>query len=137
MNGADKLLGEGDMLFSPLGKKPPVRVHGSFVSTKEVKKVVKHLSEYEQPELDISLPSDKKEKLNVDYDDELFPEAVKIVVEKQYASVSMLQRRFRIGYARAGRLVNQMEEAGIVGGSEGSKARKVLVKKSELSKLGF
>ncbi|MBS3742383.1 MAG: DNA translocase FtsK 4TM domain-containing protein [Candidatus Cloacimonetes bacterium] len=137
INGAEKLLGAGDMLFSPLGKKPPVRVHGSFISTKEVKKVVKNLSKYEKPELDISLPSDKKEQLNVDYDDELFPEAVKIVVKKQYASVSMLQRRFRIGYARAGRLINQMEEAGIVGGSEGSKARKVLAKKSELSELGF
>ncbi|MBL7108549.1 MAG: cell division protein FtsK [Candidatus Cloacimonetes bacterium] len=136
VNGADKLLGEGDMLFSPLGKKPPIRVHGSLVTTEEVKKLVKHLAKYPQPEISISLPSNAPEQ-DFEYDDEYFPEAVRIVVERQFASVSMMQRKFRIGYARAGRLIDAMERAGIVGNVEGSKARKVLIKKDELEKLGF
>ena len=136
VNGADKLLGEGDMLFSPLGKKPPIRIHGSLVTTDEVKKLVKHLSQYPRPEINISLPSDAPEE-DFDYDDELYPEAVRIVVERQFASVSMMQRKFRIGYARAGRLIDMMERAGIVENVEGSKARKVLIKKDELERLGF
>ncbi|MCK4358486.1 MAG: DUF87 domain-containing protein [Candidatus Cloacimonetes bacterium] len=136
INGAERLLGEGDMLFSPLGKKPPIRIHGSLVTTEEVKKLVKYLSQYPKPEINISLPSDISEH-NFEYDDELYPEAVRIAVEKQFASVSMMQRRFRIGYARAGRLIDMMERAGIVENVEGSKARKVLIKKEDLNRLGF
>jgi S-DNA-T family DNA segregation ATPase FtsK/SpoIIIE len=136
INGAERLLGEGDMLFSPLGKKPPIRIHGSFVTTEEVKKLVKYLSQYPRPEMDISLPSDVSEGA-FEYDDELYPEAVRIAVERQFASVSMMQRKFRIGYARAGRLIDMMERAGIVEEIEGSKARKVLIKKEDLERLGF
>ena len=136
VNGADKLLGEGDMLFSPLGKKPPIRIHGSLVTTDEVKKLVKHLSQYPRPEINISLPSDTLEQ-DFEYDDELYPEAVRIVMEKQLASISMMQRKFRIGYARAGRLIEMMERAGIVEKTEGSKARKVLIKAEELERMGF
>lgn len=136
VNGAEKLLGEGDMLFSPLGKKPPIRIHGSLVTTEEVKKLVKYLSQYPRPEMDISLPSDVSEEA-FEYDDELYPEAVRIAVERQFASVSMMQRKFRIGYARAGRLIDMMERAGIVEEVEGSRARKVLIKKEDLEKLGF
>ena len=136
VNGAERLLGEGDMLFSPLGKKPPIRIHGSLVTTEEVKKLVKYLSQYPKPEINISLPSDISEH-DFEYDDELYPEAVRIAVEKQFASVSMMQRRFRIGYARAGRLIDMMERAGIVENVEGSKARKVLIKKEDLDRLGF
>ncbi len=136
VNGAERLLGEGDMLFSPLGKKPPIRIHGSLVTTEEVKRLVKYLSQYPRPEMDISLPSDVSGE-DFEYDDELYPEAVRIVVERQFASVSMMQRKFRIGYARAGRLIDMMERAGIVENVEGSKARKVLIKKEDLDRLGF
>ncbi|MCK4338763.1 MAG: DUF87 domain-containing protein [Candidatus Cloacimonetes bacterium] len=136
INGAERLLGEGDMLFSPLGKKPPIRIHGSLVTTEEVKKLVKYLSQYPKPEINISLPSEISER-DFEYDDELYPEAVRIAVERQFASVSMMQRKFRIGYARAGRLIDMMERAGIVEDVEGSKARKVLIKKEDLDRLGF
>lgn len=136
INGAERLLGEGDMLFSPLGKKPPIRIHGSLVTTEEVKKLVKYLSQYPRPEINISLPSEIPEQ-DFEYDDELYPEAVRIAVERQFASVSMMQRKFRIGYARAGRLIDMMERAGIVEDVEGSKARKVLIKKEDLDRLGF
>jgi S-DNA-T family DNA segregation ATPase FtsK/SpoIIIE len=136
MDGADRLLGEGDMLFSPLGKKPPIRIHGSLVTTEEVKKLAKYLSQFPRPEMDISLPSESSEE-EFEYDDELFPEAVRIAVDRQFASVSMMQRKFHIGYARAGRLIEMMERARIVEQTEGSKPRKVLINKDDLEKMGF
>lgn len=136
MDGADRLLGEGDMLFSPLGRKPPIRIHGSLVTTDEVKRLTEYLSQFPRPEMNISLPSESEEK-EFEYDDELFPEAVRIAVDRQFASVSMMQRKFHIGYARAGRLVEMMERAGIVEQTEGSKPRKVLIDKDDLARMGF
>jgi len=137
INGAEKLLGRGDMLFSPLGKKPPERVHGSFVSTDEVKKLIDYLSQYPRPELDIKLPTEQDGNEDFNYDDELFPQAVRYAVEKKYASISMMQRKFRIGYARAGRLIDQMQRAGFVQDAEGSKPRKVLISENDLERLGY
>ena len=137
INGAEKLLGRGDMLFSPLGKKPPERVHGSFVSTDEAKKLIDYLSRYPRPELDIKLPTEQDGDEDFDYDDELFPQAVRYAVEKKYASISMMQRKFRIGYARAGRLIDQMQRAGFVQDAEGSKPRKVLISNDDLERLGY
>ncbi|MCD6330512.1 MAG: DUF87 domain-containing protein, partial [Candidatus Cloacimonetes bacterium] len=137
LNGAEKLLGNGDMLFSPLGRKPPIRVHGSFVSTDEVKKLVDYLSQFPKPDMDIKLPTEKDDGEDFAYDDDLFPQAVRYAVEKKYASISMMQRKFRIGYARAGRLIDQMQRAGFVQDAEGSKPRKVLINESDLDRLGY
>ena len=137
INGAEKLLGNGDMLFSPLGKKPPIRVHGSFVGTEEAKKLVDYLSQFPKPDMDIKLPTEKNDGEDFAYDDDLFPQAVRYAVEKKYASISMMQRKFRIGYARAGRLIDQMQRAGYVQDAEGSKPRKVLINQDALDRLGY
>ncbi|MBN2016594.1 MAG: DUF87 domain-containing protein [Candidatus Cloacimonetes bacterium] len=137
INGAEKLLGRGDMLFSPLGRKPPIRVHGSYVGTEEAKKLVDYLSQYPQPEIDIKLPTDIDNDGEFAYDDDLFPQAIRYAVEKKYASISMMQRKFRIGYARAGRLIDQMQRAGFVQDAEGSKPRKVLIGMDDLERLGY
>lgn len=137
INGAEKLLGRGDMLFSPLGRKPPIRVHGSYVGTEEAKKLVDYLSQFPQPEIDIKLPTDIDNDGEFAYDDDLFPQAIRYAVEKKYASISMMQRKFRIGYARAGRLIDQMQRAGFVQDAEGSKPRKVLIGMDDLERLGY
>lgn len=130
--GAEKLLGKGDMLFYPMGKVKPVRIQGAFVTDKEVENIVDFIKDggeasYDSDVIDkitSSVPSgnddDGEEK------DEHFDEAVELVISKEKASVSMLQRQFRIGYNRASRIVEQMEKMGIVGPEEGSKPRKVL-----------
>ncbi len=137
MNGAEKLLGNGDMLFSPLGRKPPIRVHGSYVSTDEAKKLVGYLAQFPKPYMDIKLPTERDDDLDFAYDDDLFPQAVRYAVEKKYASISMMQRKFRIGYARAGRLIDQMQRAGYVQDAEGSKPRKVLISQDDFDRLGY
>ena len=137
MNGAEKLLGNGDMLFSPLGRKPPIRVHGSYVSTDEAKKLVDYLAQFPKPDMDIKLPTERDDDFDFAYDDDLFPQAVRYAVEKKYASISMMQRKFRIGYARAGRLIDQMQRAGYVQDAEGSKPRKVLINQDDLDRLGY
>lgn len=129
MAGAEKLLGRGDMLFLPVGMSKPIRVQGAFLSDQEVEAVVEFArgqgeAEYKEdlvPEIDDS-PGDSEEPL-----DELFDQAVQIVLEAKQASVSLLQRRMRVGYTRAARLVDQMEAKGIVGPYEGSKPREVLL----------
>ena len=134
MNGAEKLLGNGDMLFLPSGQPEPIRVHGSFVSSKETERLVamirKQRIEAEQVEI-----FEENEAVNAGGWDELFNEAARVVVSLQQGSVSLLQRRFKIGYARAGRLMDQLEAAGIVGPADGSKAREVLVDGSYLDDL--
>ncbi|MCM3745949.1 DNA translocase FtsK [Paenibacillus pasadenensis] len=130
MVGAEKLLGRGDMLFLPVGMSKPIRVQGAFLSDSEVEAVVEYArsqgeAEYKEdlvPELDDTSASNEGEDL-----DELFDQAVQIVVEAQQASVSLLQRRMRVGYTRAARLVDQLESKGIVGPYEGSKPREVLM----------
>ncbi len=142
MNGAEKLLGKGDMLFYPAGYPKPARVQGSFVTDEEVQKVVEYL---------------RKNSGDADYDEEViqqvstnepgmaaapgggedndrdayFTEAGRLIIDKEKASIGMLQRTFKIGFNRAARIMDQLCEAGVVGGEEGTKPRKVLMSKEE------
>ncbi|MDD5946109.1 MAG: DNA translocase FtsK 4TM domain-containing protein [Clostridia bacterium] len=137
MNGAEKLLGKGDMLFYPTGMSKPVRIQGAFVTDKEVENIVDFLKEqgngadYNETVMEEISSAVKTGGENGEHD-EFFDSAVELVVSKEKASVSMLQRQFRIGYNRAARLMDELEEAGIVGPEDGSKPRKVLVSRSEL-----
>lgn len=135
MGGAEKLLGKGDMLFYPIGANKPVRVQGAFVSEKEVDRVVTFIKgqiEKPQYETEIINKIDNGEIMDMSGSDEYFDRAMEIVVESQQASISMLQRRLRIGYNRAARLIDEMEEKGIIGPHEGSKPRQVLIAPSDL-----
>ena len=129
--GAEKLLGKGDLLFLKPGSAAPIRLHNAFVTLDEIEKVLSHINEQPKPD-EIKLPevqkniSDGNTMLN-DEHDELLLDAAKLVVDTGQASVSLLQRRFRIGYARAGRLIDELESLGIITGHSGSKAREVLV----------
>lgn len=126
MGGAERLLGRGDMLFLPAGATKPTRVQGAFLSDGEVEAIVDFVIEQQKAQYqEEMIPTEEPEI--VEETDELFDEAVQLVVSMQTASVSMLQRRFRIGYSRAARIVDQMEQRGIVGPSEGSKPRQVLI----------
>lgn len=133
-NGAEKLLGRGDMLYLPMGQNKPTRVQGAFLSDFEVEKIVSFVTDQQEANyVEEMMPSDEPENSgDIEAEDELFEEAVDLVVDMETASISMLQRRFRIGYNRAARLMDEMEMRGIVGPSEGSKPRKVnLVKETE------
>ena len=140
MSGAEKLVGKGDMLFNPLGMGKPVRVQGTFVSDSEVHNVIEHVkAQVEQVEYSGEVIN-TIEKGNLpqtkdDDGDELLAEAIECVVSAGQASVSMLQRRFRIGYNRAARIVDMMEARGIVGPQDGSRPRQVLVTEEELSAM--
>jgi DNA segregation ATPase FtsK/SpoIIIE, S-DNA-T family len=129
MVGAEKLLGRGDMLFLPVGASKPVRVQGAFLSDQEVEHVVNYCRNQGQAEYkeDMVPELDEQEAETDDMLDELYDQAVQIVVEAKQASVSLLQRRMRVGYTRAARLIDTMEAKGIVGPYEGSKPREVLV----------
>ena len=130
--GAEKLLGKGDMLFLPIGASKPTRIQGAFLTDDEVEKVVDFvISQQKAQYQENMIPTDEPETKIKDVEDELFDDAVKLVVDMQTASVSMLQRRFRIGYTRAARLIDAMEERQIIGPYEGSKPREVLVSKIE------
>ncbi|MEX2190587.1 MAG: DNA translocase FtsK 4TM domain-containing protein [Bacteroidota bacterium] len=132
MNGAEQLLGNGDMLYFPPGSPKPTRLQNAFISTAEVEAITNHIGRqkgYSQP---MQLPSafEKKKSAGISGDgsrDELFEEAAKIIVRHQQGSVSLLQRRLKVGYSRAARLVDELEAAGVVGPFDGSKAREVLV----------
>ncbi|MGE7093343.1 DNA translocase FtsK [Lysinibacillus sp. NPDC048646] len=126
MGGAERLLGRGDMLFLPAGASKPKRVQGAFLSDQEVEEVVEFVIEQQKAQYQEEMIPTEEETVLEETDD-LFDEAVQLVVGMQTASVSMLQRRFRIGYSRAARIVDQMEQRGIVGPSEGSKPRQVLI----------
>ncbi len=129
--GAEKLLGRGDMLFLPVGSSKPIRVQGAFLSDSEVERVVDHCIDQQKASYqEEMIPEDTNEVVE-EVDDELYDDAVQLVIEIQSASVSMLQRRFRIGYTRAARLIDAMEARGIVGPYEGSKPRTVLVSNTE------
>ncbi|MCJ1907263.1 DNA translocase FtsK [Planococcus ruber] len=132
MGGAEKLLGRGDMLFLGAGQSKPVRVQGAFLSDSEVEKVVDFAIEQQKAQYqEDMIPSEVEEAAIDDETDEIYDEAVQLVSEMQTASVSMLQRRFRVGYSRAARIIDQMEQRGVVGPYEGSKPRTVLVPKQE------
>ena len=128
MGGAERLLGRGDMLYLPAGASKPVRVQGAFVSDSEVEKVIDSVIRQQKAQYEEEMiPTDEVAVDPLEETDELFDDAVQLVVEMQTASVSLLQRRFRIGYSRAARIVDQMEQRGIVGPPEGSKPRQVLI----------
>jgi len=138
MMGAERLLGSGDMLFLPPGKAIPERIHGAYVSDHEIARVCDFLAMQPKPKTDFSLPTkDEGEPGSIDYDDELFPEAAAVVVRSNTASVSMLQRHFKIGYARAGRLIDLLERAHIIGPHLGSKSRDVLATREDLVRMGL
>ncbi|WP_144933047.1 DNA translocase FtsK [Paenibacillus sp. 32O-W] len=129
MAGAEKLLGRGDMLFMPVGASKPLRVQGAFLSDQEVEAVVTFCRSQEQANYQEEMVPEVEEQTEQEevFEDELFDQAVQIIVEAKQASVSLLQRRMRIGYTRAARLIDTMEAKGIVGPYEGSKPREVLL----------
>jgi len=137
VNGAEKLLGNGDMLFSPINASKPIRAQGAFVSEREIKDIVSFLIS-NNPPLDNQenvleqLQDHEKEKEYLDEEeDELFEEAVETIINNNQASISILQRKLRIGYTRAARLIDLMEEKGIVGPYDGRNPRKILLSKEE------
>lgn len=137
MSGAEKLLGRGDMLFSPAGSSKPIRIQGCYVTDKEIEKVIDFIKTSQNSNYDDNIVDEIEKNAvrdNISSDkttdsdmDPMMSEAIKCVVEAGQASTSLLQRRLRVGYARAGRLVDEMEQMGIVGPHEGSKARQVLI----------
>ena len=139
MGGAEKLLGKGDMLFYPLGAAKPVRLQGAFISEAESERVIEHVKSQVKEEIKyeeyIVGTISKMSKEQASDEDDLLSDAIEFVVESGQASASMLQRKFKIGFNRAARLIDSMEERAIVGKSEGSKPRKVLVSKQDLENL--
>lgn len=135
MSGAEKLLGKGDMLFMPIGESKPIRIQGAFISEKEVESVVDFLKSEATVNYNSEIIEEIENKVEVssgsDEVDELLPEAIKIAVDFGQASASMLQRRLRVGFNRASRLIEEMELRGIVGPQDGSKPRQVLITKDE------
>ncbi len=147
--GAEKLLGNGDMLYCPVGLSKPVRVQGSYVSDDEIERVINFVTsqgevKYDDAvmqEIELKAAQDAKKKSSAidtdsvgsggDYEDEMFPRAVEVVVEAGMASTTLLQRKLKLGYARAARIVDELAEKGIIGPFEGSKPRKVLITKEQ------
>lgn len=133
MTGAEKLLGKGDMLFLPMGESVPIRVQGAYISEEEIKKIVDYTISQQKAKYDDSLTKLDENKGSSfvdenDYEDPLYNEIVEFVIKGQKASASLLQRRFHFGYNRAARVVDLLEDRGIIGGPNGSKPREVLVK---------
>ena len=146
MNGAENLLGHGDMLFTPAGKPEPYRIHGAYVSEEETARVVEFWRAKARPEetpplaTDASVVEREEEEdggEEASFDDKLIRDAAKLVVSHQQGSTSLLQRRLKVGYSRAGRLMDQLEQLGVVGPFQGSKARDVLVDEHWLEDRGY
>ena len=143
MAGAEKLLGRGDMLFLPVGESKPIRLQGAYVSDAEIESVVEMIktgtpavyNENILEKLESSTSSSVDGNANGDDCDELLTDAIELVVGLGQASTSMLQRKFRVGHSRAGRIIDQMEERGIIAASEGPKPRKVLISKEEWEEM--
>lgn len=141
MTGAEKLLGKGDMLFLPMGENVPQRIQGAFISEEEIKRVVDHTIEQQKASYDdnfLNLEAKDEEQKNnpisndkEEYDDPLYNDIVEFVITSKKASASLLQRRFKLGYNRAARIIDLLEERGIIGPQNGSKPREVLIKLEE------
>ncbi len=144
VNGAEALLGRGDMLFQPSSQPQPVRLHSPLISNDEINRIIQYIT-MQPPFPAYPLPEDRSEAVvetpdgrkMIQQRDPLFYEALKLVVRHQQGSISLLQRRLRIGYARAARLIDELEQAGFVGVFDGSKAREVLVSQDELDDMGI
>ncbi|MEK6230023.1 MAG: DNA translocase FtsK, partial [Actinomycetota bacterium] len=143
-NGAESLLGKGDMLFRPGSGTKLSRIQGAFVTEEEIEKITAHWRKQGEPELREELLEAVEEAPgdggggDADFDpdqDELMADAIRTVVQMDTASTSMLQRRLRVGYTRAGRLIDMLERRGVISGYEGSKARKVLITEAELPRV--
>jgi S-DNA-T family DNA segregation ATPase FtsK/SpoIIIE len=140
MAGAEKLLGRGDMLFMPIGESKPIRIQGAFISDKEVENIVSYLKNNSSTDYKEEIIDDIEKNINSssdgngEFEDELLDEAINIAVESGQVSASMLQRRLRIGFNRAARLIEEMELRGIIGKQEGSKPRQVLISKQDVEK---
>ena len=139
MTGAEKLLGRGDMLFLPMGESTPTRIQGAWITEEEVKKIVDYTisqqkAMYDERLLNLNTPAESESKIDAntevkeEYEDPLYDEIVEFVITSGKASASLLQRRFKLGYNRAARIVDLLEERGIIGPQNGSKPREVLVK---------
>jgi len=138
VNGAEALLGAGDMLYKPLGTSKLQRVQGAYISEEETRRIVEACRKQGEPTFEqelLEVPTDvEPEQLDAD-EDPVLNDAIRLVAQHQTASVSLLQRRLRVGYTRAGRLIDMLERRGIVSGYEGSKARKVLITESDLPRI--
>ena len=143
-SGAEKLLGKGDMLFFPIGASKPTRIQGAFISDSEVENIVKYIKTDEVNENTTSIlekidnidnPANNALNDEDDDTDPLLEEAIEEVIRNQTASTSFIQRKFKVGYARAGRIIDQMEQRGIVSGFQGSKPRDVLMNKERWNEL--
>jgi S-DNA-T family DNA segregation ATPase FtsK/SpoIIIE len=135
LNGAEKLLGKGDMLFLPVGATKPIRIQGTLVTDGEIEGIVKYILKQGQPQYIANFPEQAQASvLDKMFEDELFADAARLVMEQGHASISLLQRRFRIGYARAGRLMDILEERGIVGPYDGARPRDVLMTSEQFNR---
>ncbi|SHE30412.1 FtsK/SpoIIIE family DNA translocase [Alkalibacter saccharofermentans] len=136
MGGAEKLLGRGDMLYYPVGEPKPIRLQGTFISDKEVERVVDFVKRDSEPQYREEVIEEIKEiknPIDEDFEDDMLPKAIELALENGSISTSQLQRKLRLGYSRAGRIIDEMEERGIISGPDGSKPRKVLIDKAEFS----
>jgi DNA segregation ATPase FtsK/SpoIIIE, S-DNA-T family len=140
--GAEALLGQGDMLFRGAGTSKLQRIQGAFVTEEEIARITKHWEKQGEPEFAEDLleapPQPEGEPDEGDFDpdqDDLLDDAIHMVVQTQTASVSMLQRRMRVGYTRAGRLIDMLERRGVISGYEGSKPRQVLISEADLARV--